>query len=326
MPDSITDVTTDPSTWRLTTPGGIPYKRHSENGHEGRMTWDAVEATEKYVIEAARLEDFLREMFPLPVVENGMSVIKYGTLQGSLNITASEVAWTGYPSGMAFDPFGADTEASYGTYARLALVTVKFNDSLDKGDNSGKGVDPTDPTTFLEISANAAGEFIHTPIPGSNWQNASGDSVENTTPNAPAQIIVPETEWSLTWPRVQGAYFRDTLIGRLRAILGKVNDSTYSLLYDAPAETLLFVGWDMSEERQVYFSSETGYVSFLQKPLRISMKILEKRVTESGSIKGHNHVWRPGVGWQKLLINGTDPLYTSYNYNSLFQTAQQSEE
>lgn len=319
MPETISDIITDPSQWRLSTPGGIPYKRHSENGHEGRMTWDSMEVSEKYVIEASRVEDFLREMFPLPTVEDDIPVIKYGTLQGSINITASEVAWTGYPNGMAFDPFGADPDATYGTYARLALVTVKYNDSLDKGDNGGKGADPDDPTTFLEISANAAGEFIHTPIPGSSWENASGESANNTTPTAPAQIIVPETEWSLTWPRVSGVYFRNVFIDRLRSILGKVNTSTYSLLYDAPAETLLFVGWEMSEERQVFFSAEQGTVSFLQKPLRVSMKVLEKRVVaEDNSIKGHNHVWRPGSGWQKLLINGTDPLYASYNYDSLF--------
>lgn len=322
LPESISDITTDPTTWRLTTPGGIPYKRHSEGGHEGRMTWDSLEVTEKYLIEASQLQAFLREMFPWPVTEadeDDIPIIKYGTLQGTLNITASEVAWTGYPPGQPFDPFSADPDAPFSTYARLALVTVKYNDSLDKGDNGGKGSDPDDPTTFLEIGASASGEFIHTPIPGSSWENASGESTNNTTPTAPAQIIVPETEWSLTWPRVSGKYFNNVLIGRLRNIMGKVNSTSYSLLYNAPAETLLFVGWDMSEERQVIFNSELGTLSFLQRPLRVSMKILEKRVvTENNAIKGHNHVWRPGSGWQKLLINGTDPLYQSYNYNNLF--------
>lgn len=317
---SITDIITDPNTWRLKTPGGIPYKRHSENGHEGTMSWDKVDITEKYLIEASNLEAFLRELYPLPELINGIPIQKYGTLQGSINITATSASWTGYPQGMPFDPFGADPNADYASYARLALVTVTYNDEVQKAsDSNGQDPNEADPTTFLEISASSAGEFIHTPIPDSVWQTTpSGDPIANNTPNAPAQIIVPETEWTMTWPRVTGAYFRDTLIGRLRSILGKVNSASYSLLYDAPAETLLFVGWEMSEERQFLFNAERGQTAVIQKPLRVSMKVLEKRVPFGSTIAGHNHIWRPGHGWQKLLINGTDPIYSSYNYENLF--------
>ena len=58
-------------------------------------------------------------------------------------------------------------------------------------------------------------------------------------------------------------------------------------------------------------------------PIRVSLKFLEKRVeiedgSSEGTLAGHNHLWRPGLGWRRLLIDGTDPIYASYNFDDLF--------
>jgi hypothetical protein len=48
------------------------------------------------------------------------------------------------------------------------------------------------------------------------------------------------------------------------------------------------------------------------------MKFLEKRVVWNNIIVGHNHFWRPGVGWTRLLIDGENPTYLSRNHNILW--------
>lgn len=304
----------DPDTWNQTTPSGIPYRLMN---HTGALSFDKINATEEYLVPTSRVEDFIKEFFPLPVLQNGIWVYKYRPMPGRLKITASNVTWKSHDEGLPIDPFEGHPQNSPDAYCPRTVVTATFDDQAD--DISDSSEDENDPTTFLEISASASGEFIHAPVPQSAWQSSGTGTEPNTNPHVPAQIIVPETEWTMTWPLVNGVYFSQTLISRLRDIIGKVNEDVYPLLYDAPAETLLFVGWDMSEERQFLFESDVGNTSFSRKPLRVSMKVLEKRAPIiGGGIAGHNHVWRPGIGWQRLLINGTDPLYQSHDYDELF--------
>lgn len=319
LPTSITDITTDPSTWRLQTASGVRYKKLE---HTGSLTFNSISCKEVYVIEDADLLTFIRDFFPLPELSSPvLPVTTYGVMQGKINITASNMEWQAHIEGLPIDPFQADVDAPYATYCRLLRVTVTFDDEVAKPENNG---DPADPTTFLEISANASGDFFHTPIPSAIWETSDTDSTGvNTAPNVPAQINVPEIDWTLTWPRVNELHFRNVLLPRMRAAMGKVNQNTFSLCYNAAPETLLFVGWDMSQERQFLFDEERSIAAYLQLPIRVSLKFLEKRVeiedgSSEGTLAGHNHLWRPGLGWRRLLIDGTDPIYASYNFDDLF--------
>lgn len=311
----------DPTTWRQKTVGNIPYRTVS---HEGTMTFEKVDATEEYLVAASDLQAFIRELFPLPVIKNGIPLYQYRPMPGSLRITASSVSWKSHDQGLPVDPWGADPNAPNGTYYPVCLVTVRYDDEVTKPDGNEENPDENDPKTFLEISANSAGDFIHSPIPNSSWEQTTGTSepTSNTTPNAPVQLIVPETEWTLNWPRVSNQFFEDILITRLRDAMGKVNSDIYPLLYNAAAETLLFVGWTMSEERQFLFNDETNQVQFLRPPLKVSVKMLEKQVEyivgSTTHIAGHNHVWRPGYGWRRLLFDGVTPLHQSHNFNNIF--------
>lgn len=308
---------TDTSTWRQQTALGIPYRTLS---HTGSMSFDKVNAQETYLVKHSDLEGFIRELFPLPVIKNGIPIYQYRAMPGNLLISASSVTWKSHVDGKPIDPFSADPTAPTNTYHPIVEVTVSYDDEASKPGENGQDVDENDPETFIEISCDAAGEFIHTPVPGATWVTSdTGSTEENTSPTVPCQIIVPEVEWSLTWPRVNPDFFRNTLIARLRAIMGKVNTSAYALVYDAPAESLLFTGWSMSEERQVIFNSERGKLEYRRNPLRLTMKMLEKRVPlTGGTYGGHNHIWRPGTGWQKIKFDGTNYIYQTYDYANLF--------
>lgn len=317
----------DPSTWRLQTPGGIKYRRLK---HSGKMTWESVSATEIYIVATTDLKAFIRELFPTPSLINGIPVYTYRPMPGTMRITASSVNWDSFEGQLDIDPFNADPDAPAGTYANICKVTVTYDDSADKpgnGDNPGEG-DPADPTTYLEISANATGEFMHVPATGNSaWVNPAGQTESNQTMSIPSNVIVPEIEWSLTWPRIAHDFFETTFINRLRSILGKTNSGSYGLLYNAPVDTLLFVGWSMSEERQFVFSDEVGQAQLVRNPVRVEMKILEKKIEYEDAngnqqIAGHQHFWRPGVGWQKLVrsLAPTDLVYEQYDYDNLFAT------
>lgn len=317
----------DPSSWRLQTPGGIKYRRYK---HKGKVTWESVQATEVYIIRCSDLQAFIRELFPAPQIVNGIPIYTYTPMQGSMRISATSIEWDEFDGQLAIDPFGADSNAPAGTYADICKVTVSYDDSADKpGNNTNPGeIDQTDPTTFLQISANATGEFLHVPTPSNySWVNADGQTEQNAALNAPTDLIVPEIEWNLSWPRVNHYFFENTFIDRLRSILGKTNSESYDLLYGALPDTLMFVGWSMVEERQFLFNDEINNVELVRNPLRIDMKIIEKKVpyvdaNGEDQIAGHQHFWRPGVGWQRLVksLAPTDYIYERYNFNDLFAT------
>ena len=313
----------DPSTWRLTTNTGIKYRRLS---HEGTMSYDAIGASEEYLIQTSDLEKFLRDFIPAPKLVNGIPIYSYYKMPGTVSITPSSINWKSWRPGIPIDPFGADPGARDGTYSDLTHVTVKYDDSADKpGDNTSETPDPSDPTTFLEISGSASGEFLHVPSTNNSYWLDGANREQNSSMNVPSTIIIPQTEWTLTWPRVTNRYFAEVFINRLRSIMGKVNQGPYSLLFNASAETLLFVGWSMTEERQFLFDSERGNLEIQKNPVKLDLKILEKRIPlAGGGFGGHQHFWRPDARkWQKLLKSDSanDFVYETYDYNTLFATS-----
>lgn len=331
-----------PATWRLRTARGIPYCFKSI---EGESSYDETSVTETYVIAAAHIIPFTLESFPLSRIENDLPTVNPRHLPGVPRLLTRSISWRSV-DGEPMDPFLTDqlTSAS-GTYQTLAEVTVQY-------DNSRKTQDQSD--FNIEVSGDVAGEFLHTTAPIAQWQlNPAADTVENREQTVPVTFVVPETEWSVRWDYIDRKFFEDTLIGRLRGALGKVNSSAFSLLYSAPIETVLFVGFSLEErfapqslfgdadeeegERdrrdgddviddlvEIGFFSREELLAFREQnrlpPVKLNLKFLEKRVTDrDGTIRGHNDFWRPESGtWERLLINGTDPVYPSFDFNTLF--------
>lgn len=137
--------------------------------------------------------------------------------------------------------------------------------------------------------------------------------VVNRDPTVPILIIVPQTEWSVKWNQIPFAFFRDVLIHRIRACLGKVNSNRFPLLFGATRETLLFNGYTYTQQ----YTWRDGFVE--APPISLEMKFVEKRVLWGGVIRGHNDFWRPGVGWETLLIDGINKTYEGKDFNLIFK-------
>ena len=305
----------DPTTWRRQVGGTtIPYRVIST---EGTFEPEAAACSMTMLVPASRLVDFATAMFPAAYLMGGFPVY---TSRGGLTGTtfqATRISWKGHIDGRPVDPFGLDAAAPAGTYQDVCEVTVDYSTDRDQSES-----DPNDPETFLDVSCNGAGEFLTAPATEGRWAANAAAPPANDEPDSPHTsdigIMVPQFEWDLTWPRIPPSFYSNTLVARLRAALGKVNSAVMPIFFNAPAETVLFVGFSL----RYSFTWRTG----TQPPFTCSMKFVEKRVEGTdGGVYGHNHRWRPGHGWEYLkcsrVIGGsmtTLPVYGSYNLNSMF--------
>lgn len=303
----------DSSTWTLATTGGIKYRSVRQSGTVSRHRNGSVEEMqETVIILASSLEAYIDECFPAPIYNNGIPVWVNRPFPGAGHLRAKNLTWKEWVEGKPVDPFTSHVNPPANTYQPCVEVTVTY-------DNEYSDVDINSPETFLEISASAAGEFLHVPSPTASWE-VLGDP--NLYESNPVSVIVPETEWSLRWSFIPVLYWKTYLLPALRVAMGKVNNAAVPLLGDAEAHTLLLVGYEMSQEFRRF---RPGAIDPAEPDpnaglyIDVTLKILEKRVVGSdGTIIGHNHFWRPGEGWQILLVDGVNRVYQSTNFADLF--------
>lgn len=299
---------TDPSDWRLQTQGGIKAKIVERTG-----TFESESATgqEVIIIQAADLDDFIVESFPAPFVFLGTVFYPRGrNFSGFQPLLNRRISFQGLTDGRPIDPFNSDPDAPDNTYDEFVRVTIDYSTTPENDTES----DPDDPTTFLEISANASGTFLTVPASGESlWTDPDGGPAEDVTEiNTPLHITETETEWSVRWKQVPAEFISDTLMGRVRSKLGTVNDAPFELLYNAPIETTLFLGFSMRQQ----FTWRPGFTG--TPPVELDLKFLEKNFTsDEGILVTHNHLFRPGKGYRKMTIDG-NALYASSNLDSIF--------
>lgn len=294
----------DDSTWRGATAGGIPYRIVDL---QGEFTEEGASLSETIIVDEDKLLAFITESFP-PQVESG-PLVTYPTPRqylGFSSLATHRIRFKPHVDGLPIDPFNIDPNAPAGTYQGRVELTIDYEPWKNKEDES----DPNDPQTFLEITCDASGEFFHSVNPAAKWELDNGNQENNEDPDAPTTITVPELEWNANWPRVPRNFMTATLAAKLRSTIGKINSSSMSIFYGAPAETILFVGYSL---RQQYNWRDDS-----QPPVQLDLKFLEKHVDDNGTVKGHNHFWRPGKGWQKLLYDGTNPVFQSSDLNNIF--------
>ena len=310
----------DPTTWRLKTAGlsagtivegvvkgastGIPYKLISQTGS---FTTDGFSATEVYLIEATQLVAFVQESFALRTTFSGIPVDSRRPLPGNTQLVTGSVSYKAHIDGKPIDPYSIDTSAGSGTYHPVIELTIQYENLTAEEE------DEEDPFTFLEISANASGEFLHITVPKARWEtddSGSPNTEQNREPSVPTGVTVPTIEWSIRWPSIPHEYFTKTLLIKLRDKLGKVNDSAMSVLFDAPKETIIFAGFSMNQQF-VLASSQPNF--------SLELKFVEKHVKDEGVVKGHNHFWRPKDGWRRLRVFGTTkPVYELTDLDNIF--------
>lgn len=307
----MTSVYEDPTTWRLQTGGtGVPYRIVGMSGEFGP---EEAAAQMELLVPANKLVQFALEMFPQITYSGAFPVYpSYGKIYGT-NLYAQRISWKGHVDGKPVDPFGVDPGAPEDTYQKVCSVTIDFKTMNDQTES-----DPAQPETFLEVSCTGGGHFIHTDSPGAIWKvdenTAEADDKDKiVNPDIPLGMTVPTTDWDLSWPRVPYTYWTGTLLSRMRAALGRVNSAAMPIFANAPRGTILFIGY--SVKRTYSWRSGVTY----QSPYNINMKFQEKRVADgSGTVRGHNDFWKPGVGWRWLTHKNGDPIYKFYDLTSIF--------
>lgn len=326
----------DPSKWRLRTAGGIPYKQLEMSGD---FEFEGGSVSRTVLIPSNQLLAFLQEQLPSPVQIGNVIVPQVRTLEGFPSLALNKIKFSQFDSSLPIDPFGFDSGAPSGTYYSVVKCDIEY------GPHKKIEGDENDPQTFLEVSANTTQEFLHGSVLKSKWQletnpdltgddespsgghvdpdtdevgdgavnPTEGDKEVNTDPTISFSTMVPKTEWTVRWTQIPYVFFRDVLIHRMRYLLGRVNSNTVGFLFNALPETLLFAGYNYSQT-VTWREGNTN-----TPPATVEMKFIEKRIIWNGIVCGHNHFWRPGYGWQRLLINGTDPPYKKWDMSRLFK-------
>lgn len=314
----------DASTWRLQTDGGIPYKL-VEGYPKGSYEDENAGVTEQYIIRMSDLPAFALESFPAITGASGNFTWQgKRPLPGMTGLLTGRVDWEPFEEGLPADPWGRDPNAPSGSYAQFARVTI------DYGPSKQAGQDPNNPITFLEISADFAGEV----------KQISTTKLEfDRSPNAPGEVVAehiqdiskfcPLTEWTVRWPSVKDEYMW-YIINASRELIGKVNSVAMPLFGGAttPAEvgSILYLGFSFHE--QVSWRSTWGG---LETHFETTMKFLEKTIIwhPGGPLRPavkyhHNHEWNPeggengNGGWEELKDDDGNPIYPLGNLNALF--------
>lgn len=322
----------DPTTWRGRTSGGIPYRLLTCRGD---VEYAKAVATEEYLVEASNLMAFIFESFPPPRLFNGIPIYAPRAMPGMSRLVTRKVTWEPWMDGLPIDPFSADPLASSLTYHPVIKVTISYDN-----DRKEENQDPSRPETFLEISSDTACSVLNVSAKTATWKRSevtdeddggtaspfpddSATSQQNTDPTQTIPIIVPQTEWSLTWSRLDRAFFLSTLKPILDAAMGCVNDDDVDFL-NAKPETLLFCGFSVRDQRYLFGPDDAPLFDWTDVSIdtvSVTMKLLSKEVHEEGSDvwRGHNHFWRDKTGkWERLEVNG-EPPYKQFDFERIFQ-------
>lgn len=310
--------TLDPSTWRRTTSGGIPYKLM-----EGYPTisgsGDKVTATEKYIIRATDVNAFYTESIPAPIVFLG-SVIwpDRRRMPGASILITKSIDFKPFQTTLPFDPFGVDSGAPDGTYDPFCEVQIQYETVQNESDQEQ---DPNDPETFLEHSVSATGEFMSWPP---NKMEVSKGTEAGETPGgaepikdrvAPIVKSIPTIDHNLKWKNCLQPRW-----DRIIEYLGMINDRKFvfsgqntQFEFAAHKHCMLFMGVS-GNQSYLWDGASVGV-----QPWNLDFKFIHKEITEGGFTYGWNHIYSPVDGdWVQLVRANGKQMYEEANLLKLF--------
>lgn len=302
----------DYNTWRRETKGGIKYKLvegfPKVSGDEEKTS-----GSEQYIIRARDLEDFFAEAMPPPMIVLGVPVRPpRRKMPGSDILVTKQVSFEPFTGSLPGDPFNYDEDAPEGTYDELYRVTIQYETSFD---SESSEEDPDDPETFLEHSVTVGGEALLIPpqklkassADVKDQQGGTGSPVKS--PQLPIVKQIPTIEHILKWK-----YCLAPNWDRIILALGKVNDKTEPLFFNANKECVMFMG--VSGSRQYLWNGRTTRIA----PWNLDFRFTHREIEEDGKVYGHNHVYIPETGtWKKIFRAGGKPLNLSTDLLRLFQ-------
>ena len=328
----------DASTWRLQTAGGIPYKLKDGSPSGSFGIDNEIQLAETIIIRASDLMAFVAECIPYMDSwgDKAMSFEPGRGFPGVAGTTVKNVKFKSLVSSKPCDPLGQDSDAPDGTYCDFLELDVSYEPLAI--DYSSGTPNPSNPETWLNVSANVGGELLTYKARSgvkyiasheytdatSKVEYAAGAEVPLTDMNdIPATKLLPTVEWNVSYPKVNWTKL-PTILRMTRYLLGSVNSAVVPLFDNAAAETLLFMGVSIKKQFLVQSSTSGGYQ--LGATLQLDLKFIEKTITyatdpsmsESDAAKGHNHSYRHEYGWfDRIKIDGNDP-YPQRNHNIMF--------
>jgi len=292
--------------WTLSTPGGIKYKL-VEGYPKGSFEDETASIEEQYIIRANQLNAFIAESFPSTLVMGGQWFFRGKRVCPHHNrLYTKRVAFEPFDETRPCDPFNVHG-ADVATYSENLKLTISY--SVDEDQES----EDNNNESFLTVTADTGGEWLVVDAAeDAVWAGEGaweGLDEETEEFQLPASQLVPKTQWNVKWPKFPNSVLPD-MVTRCRKAFGKVNSEAMPLFQDAVAATILFTGFSYSQE---YSWKEGPAVSF-------DMSFDEKFI-EDGNVFDedvtHQHTYRPGKGFQKLLIND-EALYKTNDHNDLF--------
>ncbi len=314
-------VNLDPSTWRLSTLIGIPYKLK-----DGTPTFSAnrdgnMVVKETIIIEADNLLDFIAESVPVTEAFPGgvWAYIPARAYPGIPSLLTQSTEAKPLDTSKPADPTGIDPGASAGTYGGFMEVDVTYStiDATTEDEDEGEA------TTFLEISSDAGAEIIAANLEGSALYKLEeerniggvifpiGAFAPITDINNLITRIVPQIEWTVSFPLVNNAV-ADIILGVARPLLGKINSAAMPVLKGASVGTIIFTSMGL---RESYAVDANGVI---QKQNQLSMKFSEKHIEEGDTVKGWNYFFIKEVQGFRLVEVNDKPTYESADLNQLW--------
>lgn len=298
----MTNPATDFSGTRLSTPVyGIPYKLE-------KQTLDVEEnsssASETIIMRTSDIVEMIAESFPPPTWTNGYWFPgRKRHMPGNGYLLSRRLRFESIDTGLPSDFWQYDSGAPSGTYESLCRCTIEYATGQDQDE-----VDPADPTTFLEHTVTAGGEFLIIPPSNTNW--GENGETENKSHQVPITKILPTLEHTLRW-----SYVRNPPWTTIRNQLGTLNNATLGIFNDAPAETVMFMS----------IQAEQRYTTTGVKPWSIDYKFSERNITDNDTDGiGWNYAYNPAeakfVRLKRKLSDGTlVDLYDSSPFQDLFK-------
>lgn len=314
-------VNVDSSNWRLST-GGIKYKL--VNGFpKGSISEESGgQIEEQYIIRGVDLFAFLNLSFPLGVDldESTYRVSPNRKYPGASAFATSQVSFEPLNDSLPCDPYLIDPRAPLGTYDQDLRISITYTTGKQEEDTN-------DATTLLEISAESSAEFLTIPVRAkAKWKDGMSegqqaayaaahggemDGEEVQDPLSNVTKLIPETQWTVRWPRVN-RQFIPTLVAAMRNRMGHVNNAVMPLFHNAPKETVMFMGYSYNEQY-------TWRVGLENTPVAVNMLFMERHIKQDGKVIGHNHFIQDETGkFTKLWLPNKKPVYAGTNLNNLF--------
>lgn len=311
---------------RLTTAGGIPYKRVSgPTYYEDR---EKASAQERIIIPALALDEFMAEALPAPIIIADLIVIDPARrLPGAAHLITKSVSMTPVDESRPIDPFGSDLGAGAlnqdeweRTYGALVYLDITYETGVGNEDEENEP-DSNDPVTFLEHSLSAGVEYLS--IPPTKLEEAEGEDPEanqqSYSANRDQQLgafkLIPTVEHTLKWKwalRPNWTTIYETL--------GKVNDRPIKIFNRAKKEHVLFTGLSGSQSYRL-FRSRRNQKGLIVDPWSLEFRFSQRTINDGGEQYGWNHVYSPKKGkWVKIKREDTGRfLYEDADMNAMFK-------